>query len=203
MYNVFFNDSLIIIASSISPTKDSISYPFKDFNLERIRQQIKTDGVKQFTFLSENINKDWQTFLRQVELIPAAGGLVTNDKQEVLFIYRNGIWDLPKGKIEKNESITSAAIREVEEECGIFNLKLMEKLITTYHIYEHKGFKLKETHWFLMHSSIPQQLIPQTEEGITKVEFKNEEEIQECFTNTYANIKLVYDTYKNKRSSKK
>ena len=124
--------------------------------------------------------------------------MVLNDEKEVLFIYRNNIWDLPKGWIDKGESIETAAIREVEEECGIFNLSILKKLSTTYHIYFQGGLKLKETHWFLMSSDFDKELVPQTEEGITKVLFKNEAEINKALQNTYANIKLVYDTYKER-----
>ena len=114
----------------------------------------------------------------------------------MLFIYRNNVWDLPKGRIEKGESVETAAVREVEEECGIFNLTIIKKLITTYHIYYQNGNKLKETYWFLMSSNYDKELIPQLEEGITKVIFKNEADSKVALKNSYGNIKLVYDTYK-------
>ena len=131
-----------------------------------------------------------------MKVIPAAGGLVLNPKTEILFIFRDGVWDLPKGWIEKGETIENAAIREVEEECGISNLQLIKPLVTTYHIYFYKGIKLKQTYWFLMSSNYQKELIPQTEEGITQVAFKNEAKTLAALTNSYANIQLVYDTYK-------
>ena len=203
MYNVFFNDSLIIIASSADPRIDAPSLPFEGFQLEKVIQQMNKENIKKLVLLSDDFQKDWQCFLEQIQVVPAAGGLVTNNKEEVLFIFRHGIWDLPKGRIEENENEKTAAIREVEEECGIYELQLKEKLMTTYHIYYHNNYKLKETHWYLMHSDYTKKLIPQTEEGITEVGFKTETEIKRLFKNTYANIQLVYDTYKNKRSSKK
>ena len=99
--------------------------------------------------------------------------MVINPNKKVLFIYRNNVWDLPKGHIEKNESTESAAVREVEEECGIENSTIIQKLIITYHIYFLDGIKLKETHWFLMHSDDSNNLIPQLEEGITEVALKD------------------------------
>ena len=135
-------------------------------------------------------------FFKKFNRISAAGGLVLNPKKEVLFIYRNNIWDLPKGWIEKGESIESAAIREVEEECGVFNLEIVKKLITTYHIYYQNGIKLKKTHWFLMQSDYNKELVPQLEEGISWVGFKNNSEIETALKNTFENIKLVYDTFK-------
>jgi len=131
-------------------------------------------------------------------VISAAGGLVVNPKKEILFIFRNGIWDLPKGWIEKGETIESTATREVEEECGVFNLKIIKPLATTYHIYYQEGMNLKKTYWFLMSSDSNKELVPQIEEGITEVVFKNERDTEEALKNSYGNIKLVYDTFKER-----
>ena len=120
-----------------------------------------------------------------------------NNKNDILFIYRNNIWDLPKGRIEKNESIETAAIREVEEECSIFNLTIEKQLIRTYHIYFQNKNKLKLTYWFLMNSNYNKPLIPQIEEGLTKVEFIKEKSIDTILKESYANIRLVYDYYKD------
>ncbi|MBK9671561.1 MAG: NUDIX domain-containing protein [Bacteroidetes bacterium] len=65
--------------------------------------------------------------------IEAAGGIVKNKQGQLLFIFRHGKWDLPKGKIEKGENEQDAALREVEEECGIAELTLQKKLTTTFH----------------------------------------------------------------------
>jgi len=196
MYKVFVNDSPIIITSSPKKANNYPVYFFKNAVLDEIIYKLFHKDIKGANLYSTDLEKDWQSFLTNIPVISAAGGLVLNDKKEVLFIYRNGVWDLPKGKIEKGETIENAAVREVEEECGIVNLKLGEKLVTTYHIYYQNGIKLKETHWFLMTSNYTKKLTPQLEEGITEVIFKNKTEIQSALQNTYANIKLVYDTYK-------
>jgi hypothetical protein len=196
MYKVFVNDTPIIITSSLKKENNFPVYLFKDLVFDEIIYKLKNDAICGITLYSNDLEQDWQIFLQNLKVVPAAGGLVLNSKNEVLFIYRNNIWDLPKGKIEKGETIETAAIREVEEECGIFNLSIGKKLLTTYHIYYQKGIKLKETHWFLMHSNYNKKLIPQIEEGITRVSFKNESEIKEALQNTYGNIKLVYDSCK-------
>jgi hypothetical protein len=196
MYKVFINDSPIIITSSL---KNENNYPiisFKDITFNELLHKIDSENLEGIVLHSLNLEKDWVSFTDNLNVIPAAGGLVLNDKKEILFIYRNGIWDLPKGKIEKGESIEVAAVREVEEECGIFNVSIDKKLLVTYHIYHQNEIILKETHWFLMTSNYNQQLTPQLEEGITEVCFKNDTEIQIALQNTYANIKNVYDTYK-------
>lgn len=197
MYKVFVNDKPIIITSSLKKENNFMVKNFTSFNLEEIIHKLKNNSLLGITLLSTNLEKDWQFFLKSIQVVPAAGGLVTNAKNEVLFIYRNNVWDLPKGKIEKGETIENAAVREVEEECGIGNLKLIKPLLTTYHIYYQNGNKLKETQWFLMTSNDYKTLTPQAEEGITEVIFKNKKETKEALQNSYANIKLVLETYKN------
>ncbi len=196
MYKVFVNDALIILTSSSQKENNFPTHSFKNISFNKILKQLKSKEIKGINLYSTDLEKDWESFCSNLEVIPAAGGLVLNKKKEALFIYRNNVWDLPKGWIEKGETKEIAAIREVEEECGISNLKLIKPLLTTHHIYFYKGVKLKETYWFLMTSNCVNKLIPQTEEGITEVAFKDETEISEILQNSYANIKLVYDTYK-------
>lgn len=196
MYKVFVNDTPIIITSSLKKVNIFPTYAFKNVVFDDILQKLTNKDLQGVNLYSTDLENDWKSFCTNMKVIPAAGGLVLNSKNEVLFIYRNGVWDLPKGWIEKGETIEIAAIREVEEECGIFNLKLIKPIVTTYHIYFHKGVKLKQTYWFLMTSDYQKELIPQIEEGITQVAFKNEAETVEVFKNSYENIKLVYDTYK-------
>ncbi|MGK0412014.1 MAG: ADP-ribose pyrophosphatase YjhB (NUDIX family) [Polaribacter sp.] len=195
MYKVFVNETPIIITSSLKKENNFPVYLFKEVIFKDLIQQLKNNFLTGIVLHSTDLEQDWEVFTKHLRVVPAAGGLVLNAKKEVLFIYRNDTWDLPKGKIEKGESIENAALREVEEECGISNISIDKKLLTTYHIYDQNGLHLKETHWFLMNSNYKKELIPQLEEGITQVVFKNKTEIEAAFQNTYANIKLVYDTY--------
>ncbi|WP_445749487.1 NUDIX hydrolase [Polaribacter sp.] len=195
MYKVFINDKPIIITSSTKKENNFPVYVFKNTVFDEIFHKLKNDTIEGINLYSTDLENDWNLFLKNFDVVKAAGGLVTNPKNEVLFIYRNNVWDLPKGHIEKNESTENAAIREVEEESGIEKLSIIQKLITTYHIYFLNGIKLKETHWFLMHSNDSKKLIPQLEEGITEVAFKSDNEIEMVFKNTYSNIKLVYKAY--------
>lgn len=196
MYKVFVNDIPIIITSSSKNVNNYPVYLYNDIGFDEILHKLKKNSIKGITLISNNLEQDWSHFIQNLEVVSAAGGLVINNRKEILFIFRNGVWDLPKGKIEKGESTEIAAIREVEEECGIFDLSIIKKLVVTYHIYYQKGLKLKETYWYLMTSDYKAELIPQTEEGITEVSFKNEIESQVALQNTYANIKIVHDTYK-------
>ncbi|MEE9408642.1 MAG: NUDIX domain-containing protein [Polaribacter sp.] len=196
MYKVFVNDSPIIVTSSQQKENNFPVYQFKNVVIDEIIHKLRNKHIDGVNLYTTDLENDWLLFLTKLKVVPAAGGLVLNPKKKVLFIYRNNVWDLPKGRIEKDESIETAAIREVEEECGIFNLKIIKELVTTYHIYYHEENKLKVTYWFLMDSNYDKELTPQLEESITKVLFKNDENAKIALKNTYSNIKLVYDTYK-------
>ena len=196
MYKVFVNDKPIILTDSLPKENKYKVYLFKNLIVSEILDKLTSNSINGILIFCPNLELSKELFFKNFKIISAAGGLVLNPKKELLFIYRNNSWDLPKGCIEKGESIETAAIREVEEECGIFNLKLIKPLTTTYHIYNKNGITLKETHWFLMTSDYNKELVPQIEEGITEVIFKNKKAVNEALKNSYANIKLVYDTYK-------
>jgi len=131
--------------------------------------------------------------------IEAGGGIVKNDKDEILVIRRWGVWDLPKGKIEENESIEEAALREVEEETSVKSLQLKEKICDTYHIYfRNSKAYLKKTYWFKMFTNSKTELVPQYDEDITQAKWMNKENINEMMENTYASIKEVISNYLHK-----
>ncbi len=196
MYKVFVNEKPITLTSSTKNINSYATYTFNNIVFEEVIYKLQHEKINGINLYTDNLEQDWLFFLKNFNVIPAAGGLVLNPKSEILFIYRNNVWDLPKGRIEKGETIETAAIREVEEECGIYNLTIVKPLITTYHVYYHNKMKLKETHWFLMSSNYKKELTPQLEEGITKVLFKNNSDAKEALQNSYKNIKLVYDTFK-------
>lgn len=133
-------------------------------------------------------------FAKNIPIVVAGGGVVTNDAGKVLFIYRNDKWDLPKGKLDKGETIENCAIREVEEETGVQGLKIENLLKITYHIFKRNGkYKLKEVHWFAMTTSYDGELTGQKEEGIEKVKWKGPGKIAKALENSYANIKILFE----------
>jgi 8-oxo-dGTP pyrophosphatase MutT (NUDIX family) len=137
----------------------------------------------------EIITENWESFCAGYKPIVAAGGLVYNNDNQLLMIFRNGKWDLPKGKLEVGENIEQCAIREVEEECGVSGLIITKQLQETYHTYEINGKKiLKCTYWFTMRSSFKGNLVPQTKEGITAVVWADKEDIAEKLENSFGNI---------------
>ena len=145
---------------------------------------------------NDDLEKLKKAFFKNFTLIEAAGGIVQNEKKEVLFIYRLDKWDLPKGKMEKNEDAETCAVREVEEETGVTKLKLKKEVGKTYHTYNAYGKHfLKTTHWFYMTCSSRQVFIPQTEENITEIKWVNTKDIKEPIKNTYASIKDILTTF--------
>lgn len=195
MYKVFVNDKPIILTSSLEKVANFPNYAFNDIVIEEVIYKLRNEKIKGIILYTENLEQDWVFFLKNFKVITAAGGLVLNPKKDILFIYRNGTWDLPKGRIEKGERIEETAIREVEEECGITNLKIDRFLLTTYHLFYQDGNKIKETHWFLMNTTYNGTLTPQLEEGITKVAFIPKNTIGNILKRSYANIQLVYNEY--------
>lgn len=199
MYKVFIENTPIFFEKG--PQK----YPQV---LKNYLPELKTDHYLSFvtavskhssiTVSSPDPEFLFTTFFKDFERIQAAGGLVYHPvKDAFLFIYRNGKWDLPKGKIEKNETLTEAAIREVEEECGIRNLKLQQPLLTTYHtFFKYKKYVLKPTFWYAMEYTGNEELIPQIEEGITAVKWIKMEAFDSVLKNTYGNIVDVLNTLK-------
>jgi len=122
-------------------------------------------------------------------LIRAGGGLVENEKGEILFMFRRGKWDLPKGKLDPGETLETCALREVEEETGLSKLELIKFLLVTEHEYEERGLSiLKETHWYLIKADASQKLVPQTEEDISELKWVGEGNFTTVIRNTYPGI---------------
>ena len=130
-----------------------------------------------------------------MELIRAAGGLVSNEENKYLFIFRKGKWDLPKGKLDKGETFRTAAVREVEEECGITIDSCGEKICKTYHIYEVYGVPvIKKTVWYWMRADNQPDLSPQLEENITDAKWLAAGDFMLVRENTYPLIRDVIRT---------
>jgi 8-oxo-dGTP pyrophosphatase MutT (NUDIX family) len=123
------------------------------------------------------------------KVIEAAGGAVKNSEGRLLMIHRRGKWDLPKGKIDKGETAEKAAVREVEEECGVTGLQIVRSLSPTYHTYKEKEkLFLKKTYWYEMLTSDTRPLVPQTEEGIDKCEWRDAGGVGEALKDTFLSV---------------
>ena len=148
-------------------------------------------------------NKDFPKlkadFFKHFHLIVAAGGLVKNENEEILMIFRRGKWDLPKGKLNEGEQLEECALREVEEETGLQNINLGFPLTITCHTY-HEGTKymLKESHWFTMNVTGEQKLIPQTEEDILDIKWVEQKDTTVYLPKAYPLISDIMEAAKQK-----
>lgn len=195
MYKVFVKANLLLITHQpikhLKGFKKVINHEFHDDGVfTTLLPEIETEFAEPICFCLYGHDPVliWRRFRKQYKLVVAGGGLVRNNKGKVLFIFRNGKWDLPKGKAELHELPEDTALREVKEECGLNNLILIDHLIDTYHTYDLKGSrKLKKTIWYEMYSE-DKELIPQEEEGITKIKWIKPDKFEKVLENTYPSI---------------
>ena len=198
MYKVFFNQKPILLTTDrINPKENSPFFYVKFTNKKFIVQVLKSKKVKMLYLYHSKEDKLWYYFLNMFKLIEAAGGLVRNtETNHFLFIYRNKKWDLPKGRINRNEEVKNAAIREIEEETGVQNLSIIKPLNTTYHIFKkNRKYRLKKTFWYLIDTDYSGELTPEANEGIEKAIWIDKNSIISLKGKMYQNISLVISNY--------
>lgn len=192
MYEVFVNEHPIILISELRKEDTFKYFLLENVDITKVIKDLNNGKMEAAYLYHPDKDKLLKKFKSKLNVILAAGGVVRNKKGEILFIFRNGKWDLAKGKLDKNESIEKAAIREVEEETGVKDLKITGFYKITYHIFKRNGeYRLKETHWYNMKTNFTGTFIPQEDEGITEVCWKNSQEVEEALKNTYPNIKKL------------
>jgi len=193
MYKVFVNEAPLILTNQ-RPENDSGNVFLMEDDAINYAITALSKKLLDIAYIYDPTEEILEKFSMKIPIVVAAGGMVRNDKGKVLFIYRNDKWDLPKGKLDKGESIEKAAIREVEEETGVKDLTIKNYLKTTYHIFKRNGeYRLKKVVWFDMISSYSGKLTPQKNEGITKVKWKGSKKIEKALKNSYLNIKLLFE----------
>jgi 8-oxo-dGTP pyrophosphatase MutT (NUDIX family) len=192
IYKIYINEVVLIITESLpSDMEDYQELKVSDFDFFKFYKLISHyESPKIFLLLTKDFKSVFKGIKRFMILIKAAGGIVSNEANKYLFIFRNGKWDLPKGKIEKGENSRVAAIREVQEECGISIDSSGDKICNTYHIYEIKGdLIIKKTAWYWMIAEKQEKLIPQLEEGITDARWLSPGDLMLVRQNTYPLIR--------------
>ena len=157
-------------------------------------QSLETAGSNEIFLLDNDPYVLIDIFKTKLPLVQAAGGLVRNNKGKMLFIFRKNKWDLPKGKVDKGETLEKGAMREVEEETGVKKLKLISFAGMTNHVFRRNNqYRLKETYWFHMTTNFSGKLKPQAQEDITKAEWKGPTKMAKALENSYGNIKYLLD----------
>lgn len=189
MQKIFVGNKPIVLTTKIEKETDFKNLMIDSVDIIRVLQLLKKNKYKSVRLVGSNEDELLESFLKLLPNVIAGGGKVFNSKGHVLFIYRNGKWDLPKGKAEANETIDQTALREVEEETGIRDLSICKPLEITYHIFKRNNkILLKKTYWFEMYSSYEGDFKPQEKEGITKVKWIDPKKLKKVKKNIYANI---------------
>jgi 8-oxo-dGTP pyrophosphatase MutT (NUDIX family) len=194
MYKVFVNDKPLFLTNTIAKETDFQLFLLESIDIEQLIIKIFQNKVQKAYLYHPDEKIILKMMKEKIPVCKAGGGLVYNKEGHVLFIFRNGKWDLPKGGMEKNEKIAATAIREVEEETGVGDLSISCNLQKTYHVFKRNGkYKLKITQWYEMQTTFVGPTIPQTKEGIEKAVWLNPEQIKEALNNSYENIKLLFN----------
>lgn len=203
MYKIYVNGSPMVLATlpeagfqpSSNPENLITIYTGNPKSLLGYVDMLeKNSDFKQVTIYGKDGDRLFREFSSNFTILEAAGGLVFNPEGQGLFIYRLNTWDLPKGKIDPGETPEEAAVREVQEETGLQEVRLGDFLQMTYHTYRHlkKGRILKPTYWYRM-TTPERALTPQTEESIEKAEWKSVPDFLQSDLTVYPNIRLVLE----------
>ena len=194
MYKVFLNRFQINLTSKTKILDKTNTFLLVSIEQKEIIKNLRKH--KKINLFHSRKSELLKIFKSKIKVIFASGGIVENSKNQILFIHRKGKWDLPKGKAEKNETIRETALREVAEETGIKRLRIRKFYTNTFHLVRNNGlYFLKETSWFLMNSDYEGKLIPQNEEGIKSVKWKNLKQVKKIKEKTFKNIKIILDEY--------
>ena len=164
-------------------------------SLLKIMTEKKLKKTYSVTFTLKNKKEVIKYLKEKFKVIKAAGGIVQNKDNKILFIYRLGKWDLPKGKKDKGEKIKDCAVREVEEETNT-KVKIIKKNCTTWHTYtRYKKFILKKTVWYKMKCIDDSKMKGQKKEKIEKVRWMENKIINEILINSYKSLSYVVKKY--------
>ncbi len=194
MYKVFFKDRTVYFGDDFSKIFERNSGLFYKYNnihelTELVHAFYFLKKIDKLFIFHDDILTLFDEFKACFKYVEAGGGVVFNGKGEFLVIKRNNIWDLPKGKLEKNENFESAALREVEEETGLDSMKIKQPILSTYHTYQEANkMILKKTKWYEMRYSGDKDPVPEERENITDTRWVAPGNIDFIRKNTFPSI---------------
>lgn len=195
LYDLFLEGKIDNLTFSKISGKVLIKVNHANFaNWVRIIMLKGTPKLERITFLINNMSL-LMTFIKdKFSIVTAAGGVVTKEK-DILMVHRAGKWELPKGKLEKNESFQMAAIREIKEECNV-SAEIIDDICSTWYTYMIKGrIFFKHVVWYNMINLNDDNMKPQLEEGITKVAWISQSHLDSILSRSYLSIGYVIDEY--------
>ena len=199
-YKIYFGDHPLYLTNELDEEMQSIMHhddgvfmdEFSNAGVKSIIHEMKLPQRHAGVFFHHDIEALRKSFWKHFKLVIAAGGLVRNDHEQILMIFRRGKWDLPKGKLDPGETIEACALREVEEETGIQHTSITSPLTITYHVYDEFGKHiLKESHWYNMKSPGLQPLVPQLAEQITAIEWTDENRRMQLLKESYPLVRDI------------
>lgn len=208
MYRLYFQSRSIIVTSDAEQTTtdpNAVILVNPEYSeLKNLPYEFeKNEKIDNLYVITENEDSCFEQICSDLVKVEAGGGLVENSEGECLMIYRQGKWDLPKGKREECENINESAIREVKEECGVENIEIDSLICDTYHTYHMDGkFIVKDTKWYLMKYSGNGETTPQLAEDIEKAVWIRPEELSEYVNETYMSVQDVFLAHLKSRSDK-
>jgi len=194
---IYFNDKPLFLTDSITAEIEPYAHhddavlidEFSHGGINSMIHEMRQEKVHAGIYLHNNIEELKKAFWKKFMLVKAAGGLVINEAGELLFIFRRGKWDLPKGKLDEGETLEQCAVREIQEETGLQQVQLQKHLVTTWHTYDESGHHiLKESSWYLLSASKKQALTPQSIEQITQIEWGAPADLEKYLSNTFPAI---------------
>ena len=201
---IYFNNKPLFLCDNVDGTiepylhhDDAIFIDELDpHTVKSMIHEMQLEKVHAGVFFHKDLEALKKAFFKKFIMVTAAGGLVQNEKNQVLLIFRRGSWDLPKGKLDKGEKLEECALREVREETGIIEVSLLGPLGVTYHTY-HEGarFILKDSHWYQMSANGNQQLIPQTDEDIHEIAWVDRSDLGKYTGKCYPSVADVLEQF--------
>ncbi len=183
----------------ITPKSGDEYYQFADMEgfialISKFEKQ--TTNIDLYVYAPEKLSEVFKTLIAKYKYVPAAGGIVRNELNQILIIYRFHRWDLPKGHVEIGEEFSATALREVIEETGVKNLEIIKAIDSSFHVYILKNEQcIKETHWYEMKCTDSELLFPQTSEAIEVAKWINLSDINSVLIKTYPSLKDLLKTY--------
>ena len=194
---IYFGNKPLVLSNPITASVN----PFQPYDQVLVETELTNENVEKMIagiqqphidggiFEHQSTDELLQAFAQKMVLIQAGGGLVYTPQKTVLLIFRRGKWDLPKGKLDEEETLEACAVREVQEETGLQQIELQKPLTTTWHTYYQDGqLILKESHWYLMQTPSEQQLVPQLDEDIESCIWVPLGELEQYKQNTHPSI---------------
>ena len=194
---IYFDDKPLFLCDSIDETIEPLIHHddtvfIDELNTHTVKSMIhemQEPRIHAGVFYHAALDELIKAFYKKFTIIQAGGGLVQNEKNEILLIFRRGKWDLPKGKLDKGEKLEECAIREVQEETGLQKIKLLKPLLITYHTY-HEGarYVLKESHWYHMKADSAENLVPQITEDILEIKWVSPTSLKDYYSKCFPSV---------------